>query len=198
MKSTLRACFGSAAIAIAMAALAGAGRLAGSSQDVAVPHLTLRIIVVSSMEAAERVAKRLEAGESFVAVAKAESTDRTAERGGWLGRLALADLRDEVRRALAGAAPGTLSPVVRIPTGFAIFKVEADEAAGRGDRPAAALAASGAVQFVFDVGVSEERVGSSHGLFRSRDLDARVSARPGRTPVRLSTRSRNPGRRPGG
>src|SRR5688572_21087632 len=102
MKSTLRSCILSGAIALAMAALAGTGRLAGSGQNGAVTHLTLRIIVVSSMEAAERVAARLEAGESFVAVAKAESIDRTAERGGWLGRLALPDLRNEVRQALAG------------------------------------------------------------------------------------------------
>src|SRR5687767_7069121 len=113
MKSILRPCMRPAAMALAIAALAGTGRLAGSSQDSAVPHLTLRIIVVSSMEAAERVAARLESGESFVEVAKAESTDRTADRGGWLGRLALPDLRDEVRQALVGVTPGHLSPVVR-------------------------------------------------------------------------------------
>jgi parvulin-like peptidyl-prolyl isomerase len=149
MKATLRACIGPAAITVAMAALAGIGSLAGAAQDGAVSHLTLRIIVVSSMEAAERVSARLEGGESFVAVARAESTDRTAERGGWLGRLALADLRNEVRLALAGVAPGRLSPVVRIPTGFAIFKVEADEAAVGAvpDRYAyASLVASGAVK----------------------------------------------------
>jgi tetratricopeptide (TPR) repeat protein len=191
MKSTLRAWIVSAAIAVAMAAAVGTGRLAGWGQD-DVPHLTLRMIVVSSMEAAGRVAARLEAGESFVTVAKAESTDRTADQGGWLGRQTLGDLRGEVRRALEGVTPGHLSPVVRIPTGFAIFKVEPDEAAvdGAAERNVA-LAASGAVKFVFDVsGVPEERAGfEPRSLTPGWDLDARVLC-GARTKARATSRAK--------
>jgi tetratricopeptide (TPR) repeat protein len=122
------------------------------------PAITLRIMVATTADAAARLAARLAAGESFPVLAQAESTAPSAASGGWLGRLPLSQLRPEVRRALEGVTPGHVTAVVRLPTGFAIFKVEEDEPADVAAPVAAALAASGAVKYVYDVsGFTEAR-----------------------------------------
>src|SRR5690606_16304605 len=113
------------------------------------PAITLRIIVVASAEAAERIAGRIEAGESFAVLARTESNAPSAEAGGWLGRLPLSQLRPEVRAILDGLAPGRVTPVIRIPTGFAIFRVEDDE--GTDARVDRAIASAGAVKYAFEV-----------------------------------------------
>lgn len=86
-------------------------------------EVTLRVIVVETAEKAERIVDRLNGGEDFIALARAESIDPTAEAGGLLGRVKLAILPPVLKEALAGVAPGRLSRVVRIPTGFAVLKV---------------------------------------------------------------------------
>jgi hypothetical protein len=113
--------------------------------------MTLRMIVVSSEDAAQRIIERLKAGESFAALAKTESTAPSADIGGWLGKLPFAQLRPEMRGALQGLQPGHVSSVVRIPTGFAIFKVEEDEPVDTPAAVGAALASTGAVKFMYDV-----------------------------------------------
>ncbi len=145
------------ALAAAVWLLAGAGR-AVVAQDAA-PAITLRMIVVTTADAAQRVLGRLKAGENFAVVARNESTAPSAENGGWLGKLPLAQLRPDVRRALDGLAPGRFTDVIRIPTGFAIFKVEEDEPdAAVAPGVSAALASSGAVRYVYDVsGFTEAR-----------------------------------------
>jgi tetratricopeptide (TPR) repeat protein len=158
MSSTLRVLI-AAAIATATCLLHGFGTLARSPQDPSGQTVTLRTIVVSTPEAAERIVERLNAGESFAVLAKAESTAPSADNGGWLGKVQLAQLRPEVRRALEGVTPGQLAPVVRIPTGFAVFKVEEDEPARGAADVDGALASSGAVKYVADVsGFTEARV----------------------------------------
>jgi tetratricopeptide (TPR) repeat protein len=92
--------------------------LATSSDDV-----TLRVIVVDSADEAQSLVTRLMGGEDFIALARAESIDPTANTGGLLGRLTLSTLPPVLRDALVGVAPGQLSQVVRIPTGFAILKI---------------------------------------------------------------------------
>jgi hypothetical protein len=89
-------------------------------------ELTLRVIVVNSAEEAHRIVARLNGGENFVAVAQAESIDPTADTGGLLGRVTLAALPPMLKNALDGVAPGQLSRVVEIPTGFVILKVVED------------------------------------------------------------------------
>jgi tetratricopeptide (TPR) repeat protein len=99
-----------------------AGDVARASQS---PNeLTLRMIVVTSAETAERVLARLAAGEAFGAVAQAMSVDASAIRGGWMGSLKVADLRPEMRAALSGITPGQITRVVPLPSGFSILKVE--------------------------------------------------------------------------
>jgi tetratricopeptide (TPR) repeat protein len=146
-----------AALGAALWTLVGGGRTL-VAQDAA-PVIALRMIVVTTADAAQRVLDRLKAGENFAVVARNESTAPSAEDGGWLGTLPLAQLRPEVRRALEGLAPGRFTDAIRIPTGFAIFKVEADEpAAAVAPGVSAALASSGAVRYVYDVsGFTEAR-----------------------------------------
>jgi len=115
-------------------------------------ELVLRIIVVSSEEAAQRVRQRLAEGANFVALATAESLDPSASNGGLLGKLTISSLRSELREALQSLKPGQLTPVVRLPTGFAVLQVVAagDEVEPAGANPAA-LSATGSVKYVLDV-----------------------------------------------
>jgi tetratricopeptide (TPR) repeat protein len=118
-------------------------------------QVTLRIIVVSTADEAQRVAERLAGGENFIALATKVSIDPSADRGGLLGRLALSSIRPELRTAVQGLAVGQVSPVVRIPTGFALLKVAPDAEAGdstaANSSPNPALAAIGSVRYVLDV-----------------------------------------------
>src|SRR6266436_2843812 len=83
------------------------------------------IIVVSSRNEAEQVLERLRAGDDFATVARQESTDPSAENGGSLGAVDPATLRSELRDALENSAPGQLVDPVKIPSGYAILKIEA-------------------------------------------------------------------------
>ena len=117
-------------------------------------EVTLRVIVVDSAEKAQRIVTRLNAGENFIALAQAESIDPTAAAGGLLGKLALSTLPPVLKDALVGVAPGQLSPVVQIPTGFAILKVVDDtDPANRNMNAAtpATLATEASVKYVIDV-----------------------------------------------
>ena len=114
--------------------------------------LNLRILVVESEEDARLVQTRLARGDDFAALAEAMSVDPTAPEGGMLGAIDVATLRPELREALRGLRAGDLSPIVRVPLGFAILEVM------DGDVPAATstvglmgLTSEGSVKFVIDV-----------------------------------------------
>jgi tetratricopeptide (TPR) repeat protein len=113
-------------------------------------EITVRIIVVSSAEQAQRIVDRLNGGENFVALAKEESIDPSADDGGLIGNVALSALRPELREALQGVRPGQLSPVVRLPTGFAVLKVV--DGTGTSADATPAMAATGSVKYLADVG----------------------------------------------
>ncbi|HEY7449841.1 MAG TPA: FG-GAP-like repeat-containing protein [Vicinamibacterales bacterium] len=120
-------------------------------------EVTLRVIVVDSGEKAQAIVTRLNDGENFIAVARAESIDPTAGAGGLLGKVTLSTLPPALKDALAGVAPGQLSSVVKIPTGFAILKVVDDSdpatrnmnAARSADIPT--LATKTSVRYVIDL-----------------------------------------------
>ena len=95
----------------------------------------LRIIVVSSSEKAQKILDRLNKGENFADLARKESIDSTAADGGSLGNVALLSLRPELRDALAGLAPGQITPIVKSPLGFAILKVETEPDPGTRAKP---------------------------------------------------------------
>ena len=94
-----------------------------ASSSVPAGEVTLRIIVVSSPEEAERILDRLKQGQDFALLAKIKSIDSTADDGGLMGKIALSMLRPELRDALQGVGPGQISQVIRIPLGYAILKV---------------------------------------------------------------------------
>ena len=146
---------------LVVAALAGVRLVSQPAQPVQSSpseSLTLRLIVSSSADEAERLIERLNKGENFVAVAQAESIDPSASEGGLLGKVELSALRPELRAALRGVGPGQLTPVIQIPTGFAFLKVVEQEEVDLTNRRAAdptglpALAAGGSVKYVLDVG----------------------------------------------
>ena len=78
-----------------------------------------------------RARAELEQGADFAVLAREKSVDATSLDGGLLGTLDPSTLREEIRNALRGLTPGQISPVFRLPSGFAIVKVlTRDELAG--------------------------------------------------------------------
>jgi tetratricopeptide (TPR) repeat protein len=143
-------------IAAAMATVSLASQSPSATQSASPDEVTLRIIVAASADDAQRIRERLDRGENFVALAIAESIDPSAPAGGLLGRLRLSSLRPELREALQSLRPGQLSPVVQIPTGFAVLKVVEDtaltDASSANSSPNPALAATGSVRYLIQLG----------------------------------------------
>src|SRR5947207_13219513 len=125
-------------------------------QELTSTAIPLRILVLNSAEEAARVRVELEKGVDFAVLARQKSVDATSLDGGLLGKVDPSTLREELRTALKGLAPGQLSPVFRIPSGFAVVKVLApDELAGIAESQRArqaAIRAEGSIRF--DVNVS--------------------------------------------
>jgi tetratricopeptide (TPR) repeat protein len=113
---------------------------------------TLRIIVVSSREEAERLRERVRNGEDFAALARASSVDPSASDGGLLGRIAISTLRPDLQTVLRGLDAGQMTPVMQIPTGFAFMRVEHDTSVRPTKPLSQALLAIGNVKYVIDVG----------------------------------------------
>lgn len=120
----------------------------------------LRIIITSSMDQAQRLLMYLNHGGDFATVAREQSTDSTANEGGWLGKVALSALRPELRDALNGVAPGQISPIVKTGVGYAILKVEKDDSStrtGNSDRnQSASVASTGSVKPMLTIGGLQE------------------------------------------
>src|SRR5215472_7824903 len=125
-------------------------------QELTSNAIPLRLLVLNSAEEAARVRVELEKGADFAVLAREKSVDATSLDGGLLGKVDPAALREEIRTALRGLAPGHISPVFRIPSGFAIVKVLApDEFAGIAESQRArqaAIRAEGSIRF--DVNLS--------------------------------------------
>ena len=118
--------------------------------------IPLRLLVLNSAEEAARVRVELEKGADFAVLAREKSVDATSLDGGMLGNVDPSTLREEIRTALQGLAPGQISPVFRLPPGFAIVKVLApDELAGIAESQRARQAALRAESSIrFDVNLS--------------------------------------------
>ena len=126
-------------------------------QDPAVPRaqtaeqVTFRLIVVSTAAAAQDVAAQLAAGSDFAALARARSIDPSSERSGLIGPVDVPALREELRDALTALAPGQVSAIIRVPTGFAVVQrlAAGAVAASRtiGSSEIAAVAATGGVRY---------------------------------------------------
>jgi tetratricopeptide (TPR) repeat protein len=142
-------------------------------------EVMLRVIVVDTLEKAERLATRLNGGADFIELARAESIDPTAGAGGFLGKVTRSTLPAVLKDALEGIAPGRLSAVVRIPTGFAILKVvdESDPASrnmNASNPPSLATEAS--VRYVIDVSGLVEAEAVLQAFPKPADWDQSPSA----------------------
>jgi choline-sulfatase len=84
----------------------------------------LRLLRVAEREKAERLARRLAAGESFAALARSESKDASAAVGGDLGNVRVEELASPLRAAAAALAPGQVSPVLQTDAGYVLLRRE--------------------------------------------------------------------------
>src|SRR4051794_27541803 len=66
----------------------------------------LEIIVAKTKQETEAIRARIKAGESFEELALRYSIDPSAAEGGYLGKVAVDDLRPEVQEAVNGLATG--------------------------------------------------------------------------------------------
>jgi hypothetical protein len=150
-------------LVLLIAALPSFSQSVQPSSSTPADEITLQIIAVSSPSEALAIVGRLQKGEDFTALAKSVSIDSTASEGGFLGKVSPSMLRPELRDALQSVQPGGISPVIKMPTGYAILKVvensrTADNGAGSSGTPA--TAATGSVKYTFDLGgLSEMEVG---------------------------------------
>src|SRR6185369_516936 len=124
------------------------------------PSIPLRLIVVNSAAEADALHTRIAGGADFGVLAREKSIDPTSLDGGLLGKVDPANLRAELRDALEHLAPGQISPVFKLPAGFAILKLlQPDELAALDDTERArqfAVSAEGSVRFDFDIsGINE-------------------------------------------
>src|SRR5262245_40779652 len=92
-------------------------------QSVEVP---LRQIVLASEQEAKEVRSRMAAGASFEVLAAERSKDASAARGGYLGRMRLADLRSDVRQALEPVVAGKITDPVRVGNAYVLFQIVPD------------------------------------------------------------------------
>jgi len=83
----------------------------------------MELILVDSLAQATDLLHRLEKGEDFAVLAHKYSIDPTANDGGYMGIIDPEGLRLELRDALKGMLPGQVTPVVKMPGGFALVKV---------------------------------------------------------------------------
>jgi tetratricopeptide (TPR) repeat protein len=87
-------------------------------------QVRLGLLRVATREEAERLARRLAAGEEFAALARAHSTDPSASRGGDLGPVRPDELAEPLRSAAAGLGVGAHSAVLETPAGYVILHRE--------------------------------------------------------------------------
>ena len=103
--------------------------------------VSFRLITTATEAKAVELRARILAGESFESVATANSTDRSAAAGGFMGTVVPADLRQEFRTALSGLRPGQVSPVVKMGNEFFLLQLLALEEADWITRNAAGVEA---------------------------------------------------------
>jgi parvulin-like peptidyl-prolyl isomerase len=102
-----------------------------------------QITISSSERDAQRVLAEVKAGtSSFEDTARSQSADSNADRGGDMGSKFAYELASEIpdadaRAAIVALPPGTISDVVKVPAGWAFFRVEEAPREADGDDSAA-------------------------------------------------------------
>ncbi len=90
-------------------------------------EMGIRMIVVRTEAEATGLLARLRAGEKFDQLARTQSIDPSAGAGGYLGVLAMEQLRPEFQAALNGLKPGGVSDAARIGASFALLQRLTDD-----------------------------------------------------------------------
>jgi len=84
--------------------------------------VAFRLIVVADNTIAHDVLRRAQEGENFADLARKYSAHPSAQQGGYVGRVAFADLTDDFKVAFAGKEPGATVLIARPPQ-FAIVRL---------------------------------------------------------------------------
>ena len=136
--------------------------------------VSFRIITVASEAKAAELRTRILTGESFETLAREHSSDASAPAGGLMGPFGSSDLRQELRTALAGLAPGQISSVSKMDKEFFLLQLvappegqwEKENAAAldslqKGRYADATRSYSRAVQLAEKFGPDDDRLGES-------------------------------------
>jgi FG-GAP-like repeat/ASPIC and UnbV/PPIC-type PPIASE domain len=145
-----------AAALVAALAVFGAGAPRGlAAQDLTSGQVEVQAIVVRTETEAEQVMARLKKGEDFAQLARAVSIDGNAGTGGSVRDVDPANLRPELRNALANMHPGDINGPIAVSGAFLILKlVRGSPAAlgqGMGPNRKAGAAPGKAMQFPAEV-----------------------------------------------
>ncbi len=87
----------------------------------------LRLIIVRTEAEANDLRARVLAGEKFEDLARMHSVDPSARAGGYLGAMAIPQLRPEFQAALQGLRPGEISGVATIGRQYALLQMAAED-----------------------------------------------------------------------
>jgi parvulin-like peptidyl-prolyl isomerase len=90
-------------------------------------------ILLPDRQQADRVLKRLKKGEGFVTLARTYSTAPESERDGDMGYVVRGQLPKCLEDPIFTLSKGALSPVIKTPYGYHIFKVSETKDAGKPD-----------------------------------------------------------------
>jgi len=90
------------------------------------PRYEARLITTESYIQAASLVRRVQAGESFVDLAVAHSTDSSRVQGGMLGPISVVDptYPKAIRATLAALQPGDISDPIALEEGFSILRLE--------------------------------------------------------------------------
>jgi GWxTD domain-containing protein len=91
--------------------------------------VAFRLIVVADDKVAHEVLRLAQEGENFADLARKYSSHASAQQGGYVGKVAYADLTDDFKMAFAGKEPGAVVLVDRKPQ-FAIIRLLTEAEAG--------------------------------------------------------------------
>src|SRR5688500_18936310 len=106
-------------------AMASMPPLRAQPQDM--ERVGVRLIAVRTEADAMDVSARLKAGEQFAELARSRSIDPSARAGGYIGTMALRDLRTEFQDALNGVSFGSVSRIARVGQTYFLLQLSADE-----------------------------------------------------------------------
>ena len=85
-------------------------------------QIGLRLISVRTQAEAQDLIRQIQSGQSFEAIAKANSNDSSAKDGGFLGTFRLADFKADLQRIVIGLKPGQISPPTAVGSEFLILQ----------------------------------------------------------------------------